>query len=925
MRYFSNKRCVGAGLAAAVMVAVALAGCAQESNASVVARARQYQKKNDFNAAMVVLKTGLLANPNDAEMRFLLAAIYVDAGDALTAEKEIRMAIKLGYPVNAAMPVLGRSLLMQGKFQSMLDETAQVAASNGADLLCLRGDAYLAMGKRAEAGQLYAKVVQAEPTFATALIGLGRLALLEGDIEAVSRYAALALAAAPGSTNVLLFKADLLRAQNQADRAIATYDLVLAIHPGHRSAHVEKAYLEIGLGKFEAAQADVNAARQIAPGSVLVAYTQTLLDFSQGKNAAAQESMQKVLRVAPEHMPSILLAGAINFNLGSLHQAEHYLRRYLQAFPDNVYARKTLASTLLRSGHNSDALTVLAPALKDSQQDVQLLALAGESYMQARDFTRAAAYFDQATALQPMVANLRTSLALSELAKGNPLQAINDLQLATRLDESSEKAGIALVRTQLGLKDFGNAYAAVMALELAQPNNAVVQDLKGMVFIGMQDPARGRDSFNKALALQASYFPAAANLVQLALREQNPQAAKRELRAFMVKNPASIEAMTALASLASGEGKAGEATQWLEQACAVDSNAIAPAVNLMGQYLQTGKNLKALDLARTLQVSHPGNLDLLDMLGKSELANGERENALATYRKLALALPLSAQAQMQVATLQLLLTNTTGAEGYLKAALALQPDFPAAQLALAQLYVRKGSHELALMYAGRMQKQHPAAPAGFELEGDVLMGQNKAAQALSAYEVALGLSKTQALAIKLFHALRAAGRQAEGAKRLALWLQLHPQDVLVQLYKGETLLADKQYKAAAAQLEAILKAHPENAMGLNTLALAYQQSRDARAQQVAEQAYALANNQPGIMDTLGWILVEQGETTRGVTMLKKASDLAPHARDIRYHLALGLYQLGDKASARKQLDLLVSGDMRFAGAEQVRATLKLWQ
>lgn len=176
---------------------------------------------------------------------------------------------------------------------------------------------------------------------------------------------------------------------------------------------------------------------------------------------------------------------------------------------------------------------------------------------------------------------------------------------------------------------------------------------------------------------------------------------------------------------------------------------------------------------------------------------------------------------MQVATLQLLLMNTAGVEDYLKAALALQADFPAAQLALAQLYLRKGSHELALMYAARIQKQRPAAPAGFELEDDVLMGQNKAANALPVYERALALAKTDVLAIKTINALRAAGRQGEGTKRLALWLQQHPQDVRMQLYKGETLLADKQYKAAAAQLEAILQLHPDNVIGLNTLALAY--------------------------------------------------------------------------------------------------------
>ena len=922
MLRFNYKSSAIAGLAVALILAAAISGRDQKPSASLPTQVRQYQAKGEFNAAAIVLKNDLASKPDAAETRYLLATVHLDLGDGLSAEKEIRLALKHGYPAAAAMPVLGRALLLQGQFQKVIDETGPEAASNGADLLCVRGDAYLGMGQRGEAKKLYDQVLQTRPNYPAALIGLGRVAYLERDVESAGKYAGQALAAAPRNTDALLFKGDLLRAQNQSDQALATYDQVLAINPGHRSAHIEKAYLAIAMGKFESAQQDLDAARKTTPGSVLVAYTQTLLDFSQGKNAAAQESMQKVLRVAPEHMPSVLLAGAINLNLGSLHQAEHHLRHYLEKNPDNIYARKMLASTLMRSGHTPDALIVLAPALKATQQDVQLLALAGESYMHTRDFNKAAEYFEKASVLAPKKADLRTSLALSKLGKGEPVQAVSDLQLATKLDGNSQQAGIALVRTELGLQHFDNAYAAAVALEQAQPDNAAVQDLKGMVYIGKQDAAQARASFKKALALQPSYFPAAANLAQLALREKNPAAARQQLQDFLDKNKTSVEAMTALASLAASEGKMEDATPWLQQASAVDPDAIAPAVNLIAQYLRTGQNQKALALSRTLQVTHADNPDLLDLLGKGQLANGEQDNALETYKKLALALPRSAEAQMQVGALQLLMKRPAAAEDYLKSALAMQPDFPAAQLALAEIYVRKGWHELALMIAARMQRNHPQGAAGFQLEGDVLMGQNKAGQALPAYERALALSKTSELAIKTVNALRAAGRQEEGARRLALWLKQHPEDVRVQLYKAETLLADKQYKLAAAQLESTLKQHPKNVIALNNLALAYQQSQDARAQQVAEDAYSLASDQPVIMDTLGWILVEQGDTARGVQILQKANAQAPQARDIRYHLAKGLYKSGDKAAARKELQSLVSGNMQFAQAAEARALLK---
>ena len=114
-------------------------------------------------------------------------------------------------------------------------------------------------------------------------------------------------------------------------------------------------------------------------------------------------------------------------------------------------------------------------------------------------------------------------------------------------------------------------------------------------------------------------------------------------------------------------------------------------------------------------------------------------------------------------------------------------------------------------------------------------------------------------------------------------------------------------------------------MALNNLALAYQLSQDARAAQAAEAAYKLAKDQPVVMDTLGWILVEQGDTARGLPILQKASALAPKARDIRYHLAMGLHKSGDRAGARKELQTLVAGDMQFAQAAETRALLKQLQ
>jgi putative PEP-CTERM system TPR-repeat lipoprotein len=914
-------------LLASLLLPVVLAGCYKESGAQLRAKAQAFRQHGDQHSAVITLKNALDADPRNAETRYLLGAAYYELGDGLSAEKEARQALEQGYPKEAALALLARSLNLQAEYQKALDATGKDEDARG-ELLAPRADAWLALEKQDRARALYEKALKLRPGDAAAMIGMGRVAFVSGDPAAAHAWAAGILARDPQHIDALMFEAELLRAENKGRQAFDIYDKVLALQPQHRSAHVEKAYTAIGLERYQMAQAELDAALKLAPGSVLVTYTQALLDFSRGRIQDAHDSLLKVLRVAPEHMPSVLLAGVVNLRLGSYYLAEHHFRHFLERTPGNLYARKMLASSLLGSGHSREARDALEPMLINPQasgfKDAQLLALAGESSMRSRDYGQAVDLFEKASVLDPASSSLRTSLGLSRLEKGETERGLRELQAAIALDKDSAEAAVALIRTELRLQHVDAAAQAVQALERVQPENAVVHELKGLVAIARHDPSTARAALQQALAIDPSYFAVAADLAQLALDEKKPALARQQMLDFLAKNKTSVPALTMLASLADAARKQDETTRWLEQAAAVDPNAVGPAVNLIGQYLRAGQLPKALNLARRLQVSHPDNPDLLDLLGKSQLANGEREEALQTYRKLAIALPRSAQALMQVAALSLLLDQPVQAEEALKGVLAMQPDFPSAQVALAEVYVRKGSRDLALLVAEQLQRRHPDAAAGYQLQGDILMAKRQAQEALALYERAFKLNPVNELAIKIDDALRQAGRRAEAVERLDRWLAGHPDDIRVQAYKAQTLMAEGDVRQAAGRLEAVRKRQPENAVVLNNLALAYQELGDARAQATAEAAYRQAGEQPDVMDTLAWILVDKGskaDGARGLLLLQKAHALAPKARDIRYHLAAAMARSGDRAGARRELEALAAGDMRFAQAEQARGLL----
>ncbi|MBB3117073.1 XrtA/PEP-CTERM system TPR-repeat protein PrsT [Pseudoduganella violacea] len=922
-----NKLAVSAALMSGVLLLGAgMSACSKgESAEKLLADARQYQQKGDHKAALIQLKNALEKSPDLAEARFQLASLYNDLGEPLAAEKEIRRAIALKYPAEKTTPVLARTLLMQGEFQKVLDETAN---DKSEAVQVLRGDAYLSLGadKAAQAEEAFQAALKLRPNSGEALVGLARVASLRKDLDGAIRFGEEAVSKDPQNPAVWSFKGDLLRFQDKPAEALAAYQQVVKLKPDHRSAHLEIAYLLVADGKYDAAQTSLDAARKLTPNNFIVLYTQALLDYSRGKYTAAQENLLKVLRVAPNHMPTLLLAGAVELNTGSVKQAEQYLRKYLEANPDNVYARKMLAGALLKSGQAPDALSVLGPALKGEQQDASLLALAGETYMQARDFDKATSYFSKATVLDPQKALLRTSLGLSKLAQGDKTGAVAEMERAAALDSSSLEAGLALLRTELGLEHFDKALQIATELEKKHGDRPVVHNTKGGIYLAKKDLPKARASFEKALSLDKTYLPSMINLAQIDLQDRKFDLARQRFDPLLQKDPKNVEAMTALANIAVLENKPEVATNWLIKAATENPDALAPALQLAVHYMRGNEAVKAVTLLRKYQVAHAASPELLDVLGQAQLATKDQAGALETFSKLASVMPKSAVPLYRIGVAQQLAKNEAAAVDSLKKAVALDADYLPAYQGLIGIAVAKRDYEQALTLARQVQKQQPKQPPGYLFEGDIYEAQQKPAQALVAYEKALTLSLgAPNIFLKIHNTLRAQGKEKEAAQRLAQWRKDKPDDFAVALLEAEGNIRDKNYKLAATQLEALQKKKVDDVIVLNNLAWVYQQLKDPRALAVAEHAYKLQSSHPSVVDTLGWLLIEQGNTTRGIELLRKAIAAVPDERaagELRYHLAYGLHKSGDKAGARKELEKLLASGAQFPQLEEARSLLK---
>jgi cytochrome c-type biogenesis protein CcmH/NrfG len=151
----------------------------------------------------------------------------------------------------------------------------------------------------------------------------------------------------------------------------------------------------------------------------------------------------------------------------------------------------------------------------------------------------------------------------------------------------------------------------------------------------------------------------------------------------------------------------------------------------------------------------------------------------------------------------------------------------------------------------------------------------------------------------------ASGKSAEAEAFTKRWLADNPRDTEVRMLLANRAMRERDYKKAAAHYQALLAVDPNNVVALNNLAWIGGETGDAKALAYAERAAKLAPQSASVLDTLGTLLVRQGETNRGLEYLAKARELAPARFDVRLSYARALVVSGQTDAARKELRSIV--------------------
>jgi cellulose synthase operon protein C len=910
------------------MACAAVVGCGGEDPDKLLGSAKEYLQKNDPKAAVIQLKNALQQKPDMAEARFLLGKALLESGDAPSASIELRKALDLKHPPESVVPLLAKSLLQEGQGVKVTDQFSTLELNDPLSQASLKTSlaaAYAAMGEPKKSQAALAAALQLAPKYAPARLVQVRIAAAARDFDGALAQVDSITVDAPGETEAWQLKGDLLASvKGDSPGALAAYQKVLALKPDNVAALSGIVAVHLAKDDLQAAQTALDALKKVQPTHPQTQYFMAQLAFQKRDFKTVKELMPQLLKNAPGNIRVLQLAGATELYAdGSLLQAEAYLSKVLQVAPTLSLPRRMLVQTYLRSGQSAKALAALEPLLAQANPDAQVLAYAGEAHLLAGDADKSEEFFSRAAKLNPADVRSRTVLALTQLSKGhsNADVAFGELQAIAESDKGTT-ANLALISALMRRNELDRALKAIDELERKQADKPLASNLRGRVHLARKDVAAARQSFEKALSIDPLYFPAASALASLDLVDKKPDDAKKRFDAMLARDPKNVQALLAVAGLKAGGGAPKEdVTASLKQVVELNPNQPAPRLVLIDHYLSMKEFKLASAAAQEAHSKLPDNAEILEALGRAQLAAGELNQAGASFKALAGMQPDSALPHVRMAEVQVADKNAAAATQSLKRALAIKPDLLAAQYALIRLDTNAGRIKDALATAKLVQKQRPNEVVGYLYEGDIEARRKAWDAAANAYRDGLKKIPSSELATKLHSVLRAGAKTAEADKFASSWIKDRPNDAAFEFYLGDVAVVTKNYQVAEAKYKRVLEVQADNAPALNNLAWVTSKLNKDGALAYAEKANALRPNQPAFLDTLAMAQVQAQQFAKAIDTQKKALSLRADDPALRLNMAKIYVAAGDKAAAKVELEALRKLGASFGSQDEVSEIL----
>jgi tetratricopeptide (TPR) repeat protein len=371
---------------------------------------------------------------------------------------------------------------------------------------------------------------------------------------------------------------------------------------------------------------------------------------------------------------------------------------------------------------------------------------------------------------------------------------------------------------------------------------------------------------------------------------------------------------------------AAQATFVLNQALARDANNVEARLLLGEISLRNGNAQEVATSMLDLLKKRPGLSRAQVILAQAYQSLGRLDDAAAIFREQIKSNPKSPAAYLSLGLIQRQQGKLNEARATIETAQRLAPKSLLAASQLVDLDIQGKDYNAALRRVRDQLQVTPDSPGVYFLEGKIYAAQGKWDDAEAALLKTLERDPSYPNASGvLVSTYLAADKLPKAIALLEGDLARDPDDARALMTVAMICERTKDFPRAREAYEKLVLLKPDYAPALNNLAYLYAEHFDLldKARELGQKARALQPADPGIADTLGWILCKKGDYQQALTLLRESARKLPQNAEVHFHLGMANYMMGQKESAKEAFLRAAATPNDFPGKEEVQRRLAL--
>ncbi|MBA6382675.1 PEP-CTERM system TPR-repeat protein PrsT [Colwellia sp. BRX10-9] len=867
---------------------------------------------SELNAAIIHLKNALKNDPEHLPSMVLLAEVYIAMGDGASAENQLENAQEKNADESKILPLMLEAYLLQQKYKKVIN--APMASITQKQQLSkvavLQGRAFIAMNNLAQAKVLFQEALEYMPSSIKAQLGIAQVELLNGNMLQARAYIDKALSSSPTNSIALTMLANIEQQAGNRIESLKIISQVIELNNKDFPALLTRASLYIELGDFQLALNDLGIIITEIPNEPKANYLKIIANSALGNTEEVNKTtahINTVLMGLPEDIMKqnpvyLYLAGVISFQQQENLKAQDFLQKYIAIISDDIRALKLAAQIELALNNPFRAKTLLVKSKLVTPDDVETWSLLGQTYTVLGELQLAEDYLKDVIDSDKEDPQPLFELAKLEILTGKFPQAITHLQLAKSID-----ANISFIVLLAEAFQQNNQFEqALEQLDLAlilQSDDSVLHLKKGILLGQLEQHLLAKESLEQSLKLNPNNLRTLVHLSRIDVIEQQPEKAITKINKKIVEltEPNSF-LLIELGNIHRLTNNNNEALSAYKKAYSVDNTNPNALINIIEIQVMLGQLKEAITLTSEFLNKNNKAGSIYLALANLYMADKEYQKAFSTFELAVKNSNDKSNIYNIFADAQLSRSDFEGATLSLKRSISWNAENLDSHLKLFDIYLQQKNETLALDILKRIAKKSTNIIFLNNLEGNLYLQLGKLAEAEKIFLASLKKSQNRPAVYGLYRVYKQQEQFSKALDLLTLWVKENPRDITSQIAIADTLVAKNQLQSAAKKYQDLIEMFSELPILLNNAAQVFiKLEQFPQALTYAKKADKILPDNVAIMDTLAWSYTLNKQADLALPIFRQVIVKDFNNAEIKYHLAVTLYQLDRKGEAKKYL------------------------